>query len=65
MLLKVINKAINLNIDTVFFTGKIKNNIKSNNLKTLNIPSKDTARIQELYFIIFHIISEIVEENLF
>ena len=63
--LKVINKAINLNIDTVFFTGKIKNNIKSNNLKTLNIPSKDTARIQELYFIIFHIISEIVEENLF
>ena len=63
--LKVINKAINLNIDTVFFTGKIKNNIKSNNLKTLNIPSKDTARIQELYFIIFHIISEIVEKKLF
>jgi len=48
----------------VFFTGKIKNNINSKYLKVLDVPSKDTGRIQELHYIIFHIISEIVEKNL-
>ncbi len=62
--LKVIKTAIKLKIDTVFFTGKIKNNINSKYLKVLNVPSKDTGRIQELHYIIFHIISEIVEKNL-
>lgn len=62
--LKVIKTAIKLKIDTVFFTGKIKNNINSKYLKVLDVPSKDTGRIQELHYIIFHIISEIVEKNL-
>ena len=64
-ILNVIRSSIAMKIDTILFTGDVNFKIKSKYLNIIKIPSKETGRIQEFHYIIFHIISEIIEENLF
>ena len=49
-------------INIVVFTGKMKNYLsKFKGLKIVKVPSKVTARIQEMHILIGHIICEIIE----
>tara|TARA_B100000886_G_scaffold315321_1_gene253206 strand:+ start:297 stop:899 length:603 start_codon:yes stop_codon:yes gene_type:complete len=53
-------------INIVVFTGNRKNYLsKFKGLKILKVPSKVTARIQEMHILISHIICEIIENELF
>lgn len=53
-------------IKIVVFTGKKKNYLsKFKGLKIVKVPSKVTARIQEMHILIGHIICEIIENELF
>ena len=62
--LKAITAAGQKNIHTVVFTGHGRGEI-SQKVETLNIPSKDTARIQECHIMLGHIVCGIVESNIF
>lgn len=57
--------ANSLNMITVGFTGESGGKIADKCSYLLNIPSKDTPRIQEAHIMIGHIICEMVEEKLF
>jgi D-sedoheptulose 7-phosphate isomerase len=50
---------------TVGFTGSAGGTMKSLTDHLINIPSKDTPRIQESHIMIGHIICQLVEENYF
>jgi D-sedoheptulose 7-phosphate isomerase len=63
-ILKAVAAAQCNNIRTIVFTGSGRGKLESD-VETLNIPSKDTARIQECHILIGHIICEIVESNIF
>lgn len=53
-------------INIVVFTGKKKNYLSMfKDLKIVKVPSKVTARIQEMHILIGHIICEIIENELF
>ena len=50
-------------IKTIVLTGNKKNNLnKFNGLKIVKVPSKSTARIQEMHILIGHIICEVIEK---
>lgn len=62
--IEAIKAAKKIKIDTTVFTGNKKNYLtKFKDLQIVKVPSKDTARIQEMHIIIGHIICEIVEDN--
>ncbi len=63
-ILKAIDAAKIKKIFTVVLTGSGKGKI-SDDVITLNVPSHDTARIQECHILIGHIICGIVEEAIF
>ena len=63
-ILKALEAAKEANIQTVVFTGAGRGML-SDTVETLNVPSTDTARIQECHILIGHIICGIVEENIF
>lgn len=50
-------------IKTIVLTGNKKNNLyEFNGLKIVKVPSKSTARIQEMHILIGHIICEVIEK---
>lgn len=57
--------ATSLKMKTISFTGESGGRIKNISDILINVPSKDTPRIQESHIMIGHIICELVEENLF
>jgi len=64
-IIKAINAAKEAGIIAVGFTGKSGGKMASLCDYLINIPSRDTARIQEAHILIGHIICEIVERELF
>ena len=50
---------------TIGFTGESGGQIKSLSDHLLNVPSKDTPRIQEAHILLGHIICQLVEEKVF
>lgn len=63
-ILKAIEAAKNKNIPTIVFTGAGRGKL-SDDVDTLNIPSTQTARIQECHILIGHIVCGLVEKSLF
>ena len=62
--IKAIEAAQSKNIPVIVFTGERQGKIPSG-ICTLNVPSTDTARIQESHILLGHIICELVEDAIF
>jgi D-sedoheptulose 7-phosphate isomerase len=62
---KALEAANSLGIITVGFTGETGGKMKDLCKYLVNIPSKDTPRIQECHMLLGHTICELVEINLF
>lgn len=58
-------KARELGVTTVAFTGKNGGKLKDYSDYILKVPSEDVARIQEMHLLVGHIICETVENELF
>ena len=63
-ILKALEAAKEVNVPAVVLTGAGRGML-DDATETLNVPSADTARIQECHILIGHIICGIVEENIF
>lgn len=63
-ILKALEAAQKKSVPTIVFTGLGKGGL-DDGTETLNIPSTDTARIQECHILIGHILCELVEESIF
>jgi len=63
--IKAIEVANNLEMITVGMTGETGGKMKDICKYLINVPSKDTPRIQEAHITIGHIICEIVEREIF
>ncbi len=63
-ILKALDAAKKKGIPSVVFTG-LGRGLLDDDAETLNIPSTDTARIQECHILIGHIVCGVVEENIF
>lgn len=63
-ILKAIDAAKNKRITTVVFTGAGRGKL-ADDVDTLNVPSTQTARIQECHILIGHIICGLVEKSIF
>lgn len=63
--IKALEKANEIGMITVGFTGQTGGNMKSNCKYLINIPSTDTPRIQECHMLLGHTICEMVEMGLF
>jgi len=63
--LKAFEAAKEKGIITVGFTGATGGKMKEVSDYLLNVPSKDTPRIQESHILLGHIICELVEEKIF
>jgi len=64
-IIKAIELANNIGMITVGMTGETGGKMKDICKYLINVPSKDTPRIQEAHIMIGHIICEIVEKELF
>lgn len=64
-IIKAFEKAKEMGMETIAFTGKSGGKMKSIADISLCIPSTDTPRIQESHIMVGHIICEIVEAALF
>ncbi len=62
---KAFETALNKNIITVALTGESGGKLKILANYLINVPSKDTPRIQESHILIGHIICQLVEEKIF
>ena len=63
--IKALEVANQIGMITVAFTGETGGNMKDICKYLINIPSKDTPRIQECHMILGHTICELVEMQLF
>lgn len=63
-IINAIKAAKNKNMSVMVFTGE-SNGKLDESFNTINIPSSQTARIQECHILIGHIICGIIEENIF
>ena len=63
--IKALEKANELGITTIAFTGKTGGTMNGIGKYLINIPSTDTPRIQECHMLLGHTICELVEMNLF
>lgn len=63
--LKALEEANALGMTTVAMTGETGGKIKDHCKYLINIPSKDTPRIQECHMLLGHTICELVEMKLF
>lgn len=63
--IRAFEKANEMGVTTVGFTGKTGGNMKNLCRYLVNIPSTDTPRIQECHMLLGHTICEMVEMNLF
>ncbi len=64
-IIKATIKAKEIGMTVVGFTGENGGKIKEHCNVLINVPSKDTPRIQEAHIMIGHIICEIVEKTIF
>lgn len=64
-IIKAFEKAREMNVYVIGFTGRTGGKMKDLCDLLINIPSDDTPRIQESHMLIGHIVCEIVEQNLF
>lgn len=64
-ILKAFDVAISKEITTIALTGLSGGKLKSKANYLLQVPSEDTARIQESHILMGHIICELVEAKLF
>ncbi len=64
-IIRAFEEARKKEIVTVGFTGETGGKIKSLTDILINIPSKDTPRIQEAHMLLGHIICQLVEEKYF
>ena len=64
-IIKAIEVANNIGMITVGMTGETGGKMRDICKYLINVPSKDTPRIQEAHIMIGHIICEIVEKELF
>ena len=62
---KAIEVANNIGMITIGMTGETGGKVKGVCRHLINVPSKDTPRVQEAHITIGHIICEIVERELF
>ena len=63
--LKAIEKANSLGVISVGLSGVDGGEMQSLCSIMINIPSKETARIQESHILVGHIICELIEDKLF
>jgi len=63
--IKALEKANEMGITTIAFTGKTGGKMNGIGKYFINIPSTDTPRIQECHMLLGHTICELVEMNLF
>lgn len=63
--LRAMERAKNMNMITISFTGETGGKMREISDILLNVPSTDTPRIQESHIMIGHILCEIVESTLF
>jgi len=63
--IKAFEKANEMGMITIGFTGETGGKMKDLCKYLINIPSKDTPRIQECHMLLGHTICEMVEMNLF
>lgn len=63
--LKAIEKANSLGVISVGLSGVDGGEMQSLCIIMINIPSKETARIQESHILVGHIICELIEDKLF
>lgn len=64
-IIKACETANSLGMRTIAFTGESGGKLKEIANYLINVPSKDTPRIQESHIMIGHIICEIVEKTLY
>lgn len=64
-IIKAFEAANSLGMRTVAFTGESGGKLKEISNYLINVPSKDTPRIQESHIMIGHIICEIVEKTIY
>ncbi|AYQ33332.1 MULTISPECIES: SIS domain-containing protein [Runella] len=62
---KALEAANKLGMITVGMTGETGGKMKEVSNFLINIPSKDTPRIQECHILLGHILCQLVEENVF
>ena len=64
-IVRAFEEAKKMGIKTIALTGQDGGKLKNISDILINVPSKDTPRIQESHILIGHIICEFVEKNLF
>jgi D-sedoheptulose 7-phosphate isomerase len=64
-IIKAFETAKEKGVITVGFTGETGGTLKALSDHLINVPSKDTPRIQESHIMIGHIICQLVEEKYF
>lgn len=64
-IVRALKVANDLGMITVGFTGESGGKMKEHCNYLINIPSKDTPRVQEVHILVGHIICELVETALF
>ncbi len=64
-IIKAMEQATTIGMITVCFTGETGGKLKDHCTYLINVPSKDTPRIQESHIMIGHIVCELVERELF
>lgn len=64
-IVRAFEAAREMEIATIGFTGETGGKMKELSTYLLNIPSKDTPRIQESHITLGHILCEMVERNIF
>jgi D-sedoheptulose 7-phosphate isomerase len=63
--IKAFEKAHEMGIITVGFTGEKGGNMKNVSDYLINVPSDSTPRIQEMHILVIHIICGLIEGGLF
>lgn len=64
-IVKAVEQAKEIGMITIGFTGETGGKMKNLCEYLINVPSKDTPRIQESHILLGHIICQLVEEDLF
>jgi D-sedoheptulose 7-phosphate isomerase len=64
-IVRALNKAKEMGMKTIAFTGATGGRLKSSVDYCLAVPSSDTPRIQECHILLGHIICEIVERQMY
>ena len=64
-IIEVLKKARSLDIFTIGFTGNNVSKMQSLCDIIINVPSNNTARIQEIHILCGHIICQLIEEEMF